>query len=118
MKYRRRLAAAALSLSMAFSAVYPAVPAFAAAWERNANGSYLASVGSLITGITSRGIDVSHWKQSIDWNAVAEPDIIMMWIPIFRSMPPVPIMPDSGSALIFILMPQQQRWRRQRRILS
>ena len=75
MKYRRRLAAAALSLSMAFSAVYPAVPAFAAAWERNANGSYLASDGSIITGITSRGIDVSHWKQSIDWNAVAADDV-------------------------------------------
>ena len=127
MKYRRRLAATALSLSMAFSAVYPAVPAFAAAWERNANGSYLASDGSIITGITSRGIDVSHWKQSIDWNAVAADDVQFVMLgtrynndvdPYFRSTPPVLIMPDSGSALIFILMPQQQRWRRQRQILS
>ena len=68
---RKRLAAALLSLTMAFAAVYPAVPSFAAAWERNANGSYVAADGSALTGITARGIDVSHWKQSINWNAVA-----------------------------------------------
>lgn len=59
---RKRLAAALLSLTMAFAAVYPAVPSFAAAWERNANGSYVAADGSALTGITARGIDVSHWK--------------------------------------------------------
>ena len=56
-------------------AVYPAVPSFAAAWERNANGSYVAADGSALTGITARGIDVSHWKQSINWNAVAADDV-------------------------------------------
>ena len=39
---RKRLAAALLSLTMALASVYPAVPSFAAAWERNANGSYVA----------------------------------------------------------------------------
>ena len=72
---RKRLAAALLSLTMAFAAVYPAVPSFAAAWERNANGSYVAADGSALTGITARGIDVSHWKQSINWNAVAADDV-------------------------------------------
>ena len=46
---RKRLAAALLSLTMAFAAVYPAVPSFAAAWERNANGSYVSAEPSAAT---------------------------------------------------------------------
>ena len=74
MIHRRRLAAALLSFSIAFSAVYPAIPAMAA-WEKGANGSYVGSDGSALTGIVSRGIDVSHWKQTINWTAVAADDI-------------------------------------------
>ena len=75
MIHRKRLAAALLSLSIAFSAAYPSIPAFAAAWERSASGSYVAADGSVLTGIVARGIDVSHWKQSINWNAVAADDV-------------------------------------------
>ena len=75
MMHRKRLAAVVLSLSMAFTAIGPAVPALAAAWERNASGSYVGSDGSTLTGIAARGIDVSHWKQAVDWNAVAADDI-------------------------------------------
>ena len=74
MIHRKRLAAALLSFSIAFSAVYPAVPAMAA-WGKGANGSYVGSDGSALTGIVSRGIDVSHWKQSINWTAVAADDV-------------------------------------------
>lgn len=72
---RKRLAAAILSLSIAFTAAYPAIPSFAAAWQKNMSGSYISSDGSTITGVTSRGIDVSHWKQSINWSSVAADDI-------------------------------------------
>jgi len=75
MIHRRRLAAALLSFSLMFTAVCPAFPAFGAAWQKSMNGSYIASDGSAITGVLSRGIDVSHWKQSINWNAVAADDV-------------------------------------------
>jgi GH25 family lysozyme M1 (1,4-beta-N-acetylmuramidase) len=75
MMSRKRLAAAMLALSVAFSAAAPAVPAWAAAWAKNSSGSYVGSDGSTLTGIVSRGIDVSQWKQSINWSAVASSDI-------------------------------------------
>ena len=53
---RKRLAAALLSLTMAFAAVYPAVPSFAAAWERNANGSYVAVSYTHLTLPTNREV--------------------------------------------------------------
>ena len=69
---RKRMAALFLGLAMSVSAI---APAYAAAWEKNANGSYVASDGSTITGVKERGIDVSHWKQTIDWNRVAADDV-------------------------------------------
>ena len=72
---RKRLAALLLGFAMSFSAIAPAIPAYAAAWEKNASGSYVSSDGSTITGVYSRGIDVSHWKQTIDWNQVAADDV-------------------------------------------
>ena len=56
----KRAAAVLLSAVMAFSAVSPAVPVWAASWQKNASGSYIGSDGSVLTGILSRGIDVSQ----------------------------------------------------------
>lgn len=39
------------------------------------DGSYRMLDGSVIDGVVARGIDVSHWKGDIDWNAVAADDI-------------------------------------------
>lgn len=39
------------------------------------DGSYRMLDGTSINGVMARGIDVSHWKGVIDWNAVAADDI-------------------------------------------
>ncbi|MBR5267002.1 MAG: cell wall-binding protein, partial [Lachnospiraceae bacterium] len=79
MKKCTRYAALLLGLTMTFSAVsvamQPQITAYAAAWEKNASGTYIGSDGSTITGVLSRGIDVSHWKQTIDWKKVAADDV-------------------------------------------
>ena len=75
MRQKKRAAAVLLSAVMAFSAVSPAVPAWAAAWQKNASGAYIGSDGSVLTGILSRGVDVSQWQQNINWSAVAADDI-------------------------------------------
>ena len=75
MVHRKRFAAAFLSLSLAFTALGPVMQSPAAAWEKTASGGYESSDGSVLTGIVARGIDVSHWKQTIDWNAVARDDV-------------------------------------------
>lgn len=79
MKKGTRYAALLLGLTMTFSAVsvaaQPGITAYAAAWEKNAAGAYVAADGSTITGVLSRGIDVSHWKQTIDWKKVAADDV-------------------------------------------
>lgn len=46
----------------------------ATAWEKS-NGVYVSSDGTSIAGVVARGIDVSHWKESIDWSAVARDDV-------------------------------------------
>ena len=75
MRQKKRAAALLLSAVMAFSAVSPALPAWAAAWQKNASGSYIGSDGSVLTGILSRGVDVSQWQQNVNWSAVAADDI-------------------------------------------
>ena len=69
MRQKKRAAAVLLSAVMAFSAVSPAVPVWAASWQKNASGSYIGSDGSVLTGILSRGIDVSQWQQNINEQA-------------------------------------------------
>ena len=75
MLHKKRLFLLTLGLAAALSALQPAVPALADAWERNGTGSYVGSDGSVLTGITARGIDVSSRQQNINWNAVAADDI-------------------------------------------
>ena len=74
MRQKKRAAALLLSAVMAFSAVSPALPALAAVWQKNASGSYIGSDGSVLTGILSRGVDVSQWQQNINWSTVAADD--------------------------------------------
>ena len=62
--------------TMAFAAVYPAVPSLRRPGNGMPTAPYVAADGSALTGITARGIDVSHWKQSINWNAVAADDAV------------------------------------------
>lgn len=46
-----------------------------AATYTKVDGSYRMLDGTAINGVVARGIDVSHWKGVIDWNAVAADDI-------------------------------------------
>ena len=39
------------------------------------DGAYRMMDGTAIDGVVARGVDVSHWKGAIDWNAVASDDI-------------------------------------------
>ncbi len=48
--------------------------AYADAWEW-AGDAYQMPDGAVISGAISRGIDVSYWKQEIDWNQVKEDDV-------------------------------------------
>ncbi len=74
MIHRKRLAALLLGMSVTFSAFGP-MSSLAAVWEKTGTGVYEGSGGTSITGVMARGIDVSHWKQSINWNAVAADDV-------------------------------------------
>ena len=44
-------------------------------WTRNANGNYVSSNGKEIPGALCRGVDVSEWNDTIDWNKVKADDI-------------------------------------------
>ena len=126
MRQKKRAAAVLLSAVMAFSAVSPAVPVWAASWQKNASGSYIGSDGSVLTGILSRGIDVSQWQQNINWSAVADDDIqfAMIGTRYNNAVDPYfdtnvgPRRPDSASVLTFIPTRRLQRWRNPTRILS
>ena len=109
MRQKKRAAALLLSAVMAFSAVSPALPALAAVWQKNASGSYIGSDGSVLTGILSRGVDVSQWQQNINWSAVAADDIRMCAGQRRRG---------SASAFTFIPMQRLRRWPSPMRILS
>lgn len=77
MIYRKRLTALALAGLMGTMALVPSSSAFAAvtgAWTK-VNGIYQMVDGTSIDGVISRGIDVSRWQETIDWNAVAADDI-------------------------------------------
>ena len=52
-----------------------ALTVYGADYERDASGVYRMADGTAIENVVARGIDVSHWKQEIDWNAVAADDV-------------------------------------------
>lgn len=59
---------------LTFASPLASTEAWAAAYTRE-NGAYRMLDGTAIDGVVARGIDVSHWKGAIDWNAVAADDI-------------------------------------------
>lgn len=70
---RHNLMASFMAAALLFTAV-PAIPAYAAPYQKT-NGVYELADGTPVHGVFARGIDVSHWKQNIDWNAVAADDV-------------------------------------------
>ena len=72
---KNQLKALRLACLITAMSIAPAAEGLAAtAWEKS-GGVYVSSDGTSIAGVTARGIDVSHWKESIDWNAVARDDV-------------------------------------------
>lgn len=70
---KKRITALALAGLMGTLAFFPPINAWAA--YNKVNGTYQMLDGTSIQGVHARGIDVSHWKQTIDWNAVAADDV-------------------------------------------
>lgn len=68
----KRLLTAALALSMTAGSL---ITSSAASYNRVADGTYQMLDGTAITGVVARGIDVSHWRGSIDWQQVAADDV-------------------------------------------
>lgn len=70
---KKRLAAFVLSLSLAAGGL--SVTGYAASYSRISDGIYQMLDGTAVTGVVARGIDVSHWRGSIDWEQAAEDDV-------------------------------------------
>lgn len=70
---KKRLAAFVLSLSLAVGGL--SIIGYAASYSRISDGVYQMLDGTSITGVVARGIDVSHWRGSIDWEKVADDDV-------------------------------------------
>ena len=47
----------------------------ASEWTMQSPGVYQMLDGSSIDGVVSRGVDISHWQEAIDWKAVAADDV-------------------------------------------
>ena len=75
MIHKKRIRVLGLACLIGLMSLAPASESLAAvSWTKN-NGVYVGSDGTTIAGVVARGIDVSHWKQAIDWTAVANDDI-------------------------------------------
>lgn len=72
---KKQVQAMGLACLIGVMTLAPAADSLAAVSWTKTNGVYVGSDGSSIAGVAARGIDVSHWKESIDWNAVARDDI-------------------------------------------
>lgn len=70
---KMRLPAFALALSLTVGGL--SVTGYAASYSRISDGVYQLLDGTAITGVVARGIDVSHWRGSIDWEKVADDDV-------------------------------------------
>lgn len=72
---KKRFQAIGLACLIGLVSLAPAVEGLAAgAWSKS-GGVYVGADGTAIAGVVARGIDVSHWKESINWNTVAGNDI-------------------------------------------
>lgn len=79
-RYIRNQAGAALTaLAVVMGTVFPSpgmsVVHGASTHTRLTEGTYQLLDGTAVDGILARGIDVSHWQGSIDWERVADDDI-------------------------------------------
>ncbi len=70
---RKQLLAAALALTLTTGSM--SLTSSAASYNKVSDGIYQLLDGTAITGVTARGIDVSHWRGSIDWQQVADDDV-------------------------------------------
>ncbi len=72
MRQKKRAAGVLLSAVMAFSAVSPAVPVWAASWQKNASGSYIGSDGFRAYRYPVPGASMfPSGSKNINWSAVA-----------------------------------------------
>ena len=72
--HKHSLTALALCGVLGFSSLFPPLTAYAA-YERDVSGVYRMDDGTAIENVYARGIDVSHWKQDINWEAVPADDV-------------------------------------------
>ena len=69
----KKFSALFLSAVLAFSLSFTA---FAdGELTKQSDGSYLLFDGSTLTGVVSRGVDVSHWQGTVDWKAASKNDV-------------------------------------------
>ena len=79
MIHKKRIQALGLACLVGLMSLGPAAESLAAvSWTKN-NGVYIGSDGTSIAGVVARGIDVSHWKQAIDWKA-SDGEDVNCWI--------------------------------------
>jgi len=70
---KKRLPAFALSISLAVGGL--SITGYAASYSRVSDGVYQMLDGTAVTGVVARGIDVSHWRGSIDWKKAVNDDV-------------------------------------------
>lgn len=68
---KNRITAAGLTLALTLGSFCS--PSYA--YHKVSDGTYQLLDGTAITGVHARGIDVSHWRGSIDWEQVAKDDV-------------------------------------------
>lgn len=73
-RLKTRITATLMAGMLGVISAMAAVPLDSLAWDE-VDGTYRMPNGTVIEGVVARGIDVSHWKQNIDWDAVAEDDV-------------------------------------------
>ena len=60
---------------LCITAATPLCSYAASEWTMQSPGVYQMLDGSSIDGVVSRGVDISHWQEAIDWKAVAADDV-------------------------------------------
>ncbi|MEG2452470.1 MAG: GH25 family lysozyme, partial [Clostridium sp.] len=75
MIHKKQFQAFSLACLIGVMSLAPATSSLAAISWTKQNGVYTGSDGIAISGVVARGIDVSHWKENINWSAVASDDV-------------------------------------------
>lgn len=75
-KCRKQITAGILAVLMMAGGLFQTTNVYAAtSWAKVDTGTYQMVDGSNITGVVSRGIDVSHWQGTINWTKAAADDV-------------------------------------------